>query len=581
MSATKSAHKPLPFEIESKHNIINVLKQRHTIPYHSRPFEWTREKYIEVSMKSIFDSWRACEQHWLGFIMIYSGDSIPAITDAQHRITLCWLMIHALSTLLGNDEALSWISQYGNTGILGTPVPPEDQEILDKYGWIRYPNIASCYEHDFEALGNILNGKERSSDSEVESRIYKAHETVKDILAETLKGRDEQLSLLRFIHNDIKVTQMIITNWEFTVNAFDALNTIKIPVPSSIILKNTLAKRVGAERSKEIHDVFTSLRSMFTNDEDYEKFIHIQVGLFMRKLIDRDVYERDIREILSKENLERIMPASACPFNEFCKSVTRAADARKRLESTPEYNMLRLIIKGHEVESLCLLPIAYVAGAEQYGEVQRLMEAIIAVGIRSTRIFSFNPLAMQGFLYKEIGDHLLGSKQTLTVTVDKTIAQLKVWLGEIGRNNECVKERIATEECQHKMFKRARGTLLYMASKDCHEMSLDHDAIHIDHIYPKTPGKSCVALTNPANRHRIGNLTPFVGKNSGTVVGNSGLGNKPFDKKVPEYAKSNIAMTREVATMYGTAGFMDAQIEERSHILAAQITALTAEVLGL
>lgn len=577
MAATKSALKPapksLPFEIDAKYDILNVLKHRHTIPYHSRPFMWTRNEYIKFLMEDTLKSWRENMEHWMGFFIVYSDGIVPAISDAQHRATLCWLMFRALAASLTMDGPLRWISRYGIIDSELDEVDPVDQEVLEKYGWTRYPNIESCYEQDFEALGNILNDVPRPKDSD--SLIYDAYETVKSILGAELPTREDQLSFLRFKRDSVKVTLMRITEWGFTMRAFVSLNNIKVKVPPSILLKNMFATAIGMDRSGEIHDMFCELKR--AHSRNFEQYIHIQTNLFTKSLRTFEDYERSITEVLAPA----AVLSGVCPFAAFCDSVRRADEAQTRLNSIPAYKLLPLILKSHEATTLYLLPLAYVAGAEQHAEVKRAVNELIAFEIRCETVFSFNPMTVHRFLREKMNPLLQGST-TVTATVNSINEQFRIWLREEGLSNDHVTARIAAECFSRSAFGRARCMLLFQAEMtDSHESSLIYDAIHIDHIYPKTHGKTCASLADPERRHRIGNLTPFIGKNSGSVTGNSGLGNKPFDKKAPEYTKSNIAMTREVAARYGSTGFMDAQIEERSHTLATQIAALTAGVLGL
>jgi hypothetical protein len=130
-------------------------------------------------------------------------------------------------------------------------------------------------------------------------------------------------------------------------------------------------------------------------------------------------------------------------------------------------------------------------------------------------------------------------------------------------------------------FNRARVSLLYIAEMtDKHEATLHHALIDIDHISPKAPRKSDPQLTDYELTHRIGNFTPFIGKNSDAGLrGNRGFGNKPYTEKREAYAASNIALTRAVASRYPVFG--DAAIMERSRELAAQLNRLTAKELGL
>lgn len=575
--------KTLPYKTDSEYDIINVLKHRHEIPYHSRPFQWTRDEFIDVVVRDAVASWRAGELHWLGFIIIYNGDVNPAISDAQHRITICFLMIVALADLLGTPEPLTWISRYGSTSILGSVVPAEDQAVLDQYGWSRYPNIESCYDDDFEALGSILNGLPMPSEKESKyaaSRIYAAYTAVHDILRTMLDDVREYGNFLRFIHNDIKVTRMVIMEWRFTLQVFNSLNNIKVTVPPSILLKNVFANAIGINKSAEIHRTFREWEMSYPRQFD-KQFILMMVNIFTRQLMTYDEYSRRVTEVLALANV------SGCPLMAFRSIVERAISAYERLNANQYKRLLDIVTNGNEVVTLCLWPLAYVAGVEEFAEVIRLIRALIAFAIRIPGSFSFNPIAIQTFLRGKDTEpgiivSLLQERTSVHETVDTIMAKLHDWLGDDGRSNATVAARIAEAEYSYASFRKARCMLLFKAElTDSHETRLDYDAIHIDHIYPKKPSASCAPLADGERRHRLGNLTPFVGRNSGSVKGNAALGNKSFEKKVPEYKKSNLAMTRAVAERYESTGFADAQIEERSTELAAEIATLTARELGL
>jgi hypothetical protein len=571
--STMSAPKSLPFKAESEYDIVNIIKTSHEIPYHSRPFMWTPDEYVEPTLRDIFISWKMNHVHFLGKVVIYSGDVVPAITDAQHRVTVCALSIIALANLLEKQEPLSWVGKYGGSSILESTIPPEDQEVLEKYGWSRYPNIVSCYEYDFEALGNILNGKTEPSD-DAESKIYDAYASIYKIIKDELPDVELRRDFLRYMHNHVKVMRMVTTEWQFTVRLFNTENNIKVPVPPSILLKNVFSSTIGEGHSETIHSSFRVWEKKYYRT--FEQFIHTMVNLFTRNLMTFDVYARRIMEIPTLAN------ATGCPFTTFHAVVDRAISAEERLATIPFKRLLDIVNSGYELHSLCLLPIAYMAGVEEHGEVVRLVRALACYAARSNKKFSFNPMACQTFLRGIIPEMLQG-RSSVRETVNAILAKLHEWLGEDGRNNSTVAERVATEKYKSApAFKKARCMLLLMAElTDRHEAHLDYEAIHIDHIYPKTPSASCPELADKDCRHRLGNLTPFVGKNSVNVKGNSSLGNKSFDIKVPEYKKSNIAMTRAVADRYESTGFLDVQIEERSRELAADLATLTARELGL
>ena len=554
--------KPLPFEIDAKYDIMSILKGRHEIPYHSRPFMWERNTHIETVVRGVIEDWRNNSIHWLGFIIIYSPtDGMPAITDGQHRITICFLMIRALAELLGSDEPLQWISQYGTTSILGTSVPAEDQAILSHYDWTRFPNIHSVYDHDFEALGNILNDL---TNRMTESKIYAAYDDIKDILTKSLSDEESYKSVLRFLHEDIKVTRMTIEDWEFAMNAFNSLNNIKVQIPNSIVLKNRLTHAIGMEHSEAVHTFFNVLAKKYGNKMEF--VIEQMMNMQLRVLKSPDEY---------KVYLASPPDMSTSAFVDFQKTAKQWEDNERLFEEDRFGKILLPLISGHEVKTLCLQPIAFIAGPTHVNRIRLLLRQLSALAIRTDKPLSFNGMKMQTPLRDLVATAFEG-KITIPEIFSEITRLLKLWSPPAGS----IVERISTELYKNKKFSRARAQLLYMAeATDCHEASLDHSKVHIDHIYAKTRRKNTPLLETEENTHRIGNLTPLCGANSEAgMKGNSSLSNKEFSEKIKSYAMSNIAMTRDVS-LYPV--FLDTQIEERSLRLAQQLDDLTAEDLAL
>jgi len=555
--------KPLPFEIDAKYDIMSILKGRHEIPYHSRPFMWKRNTHIETVVRGVIEDWRNGSIHWLGFIIIYSPtDGMPAITDGQHRITICFLMIRVLAELVGSDEPLQWISQYGTTSILGTSVPAEDQAILTHYDWKRFPNIHSVYDQDFEALGNILNHV--IPESTTESNIYAAYDDIKDILTECLLDEESYKSVLRFLHEDIKVTRMTISDWEFAMNAFNSLNNIKVQIPNSIVLKNRFTRAIGLEHSEAVHTFFNELAKKYGNKMEF--IIEQMMNMQRRVLMSPDEY---------KVYLASPPDMSTSAFADFQKTAKQWEDNEHLFEEDRFGKILMPLISGHEVKTLCLQPIAFIAGPKHEDLVRLLLRQLSALAIRTDRSLSFNGLKMQTPL-RELVTAAFAGKISVQDTCNKLTHLLRQWSPPTGS----ISERVSTEPYKNKKFSRARAQLLYMAeATDCHEASLDHSKVHIDHIYAKTRRKNTPLLENEENTHRIGNLTPLCGANSEAgMKGNSSLSNKEFSEKVASYAKSNIAITRDVSLYHE---FLDIQIEERSLKLARQLDDLTAADLAL
>jgi hypothetical protein len=577
MAAMASATRSLPYRVDSEYDVINILKHRHEIPYHSRPFMWTREAHIEYVVHETIRAWRSGELYWLGIVILFTGDKYPAISDAQHRLTLCFLMILSLAQSLPYPDALKWISTYGDDDMVLTPhIPDDDRMLLDKYGWSRLPNIKSCYEQDFETLGDLLNNKEPDI-SDGKNKLYDAFQTVKDLIEREIPDVGDKRSFLRFLHNDVKILRIAITDWNFTIRVFNSFNNIKVPVPPSYLLKNAFAEKIGAERSAEIHEVFCSIKREHDGKEDIEQFVHTVTNMWRRSLLPFKEYERTVGSLVRESTTDALM--------EFQELAIKTDIVTKIVEEDSYGKILRALSRGNEIMNICLRPLGIVAySAGNITPLLMVVRMLVSFAIRQQNRVGFNPLKYQDAI-RPMMNNLLSGKMTVDKTITELREKLVEWLkGTPGENNKMLIESLIAENYSSTKFMRARAMLLYLVLKtDCHETTLNQEATQIDHVYPKTPSAKHASLHDKELRHSIGNFTPLVGSNSTDgMKGNTSLGNKPFSEKAPYYAMSNIKITRDIAGTYGTAGvFLDSQIKERSRILASQIAYCTGIELGI
>jgi hypothetical protein len=569
-----TVRKALPMKVDDECDVCQILKYRHTIPYHSRPFMWTRDRFIERTVEESLEYWGKEDPYWLGVVLMYTGESIPAISDAQHRLTIVFLMIKAIADLLKESNAeyatelLSWISEYGRASVLRTVIPPEDSEVLTRFGWTRYPNIESCYEHDFEALGNILNDRGKPEDSP-DSFLYDGYAAIYAILQDRLEPED-YTNFAQFLHDNVRVTRISISDWRFSIVVFGSFNNIKVEVPISFLIKNKFAQMMGAENSAAIHTVFEELRRR--KPKNCEQYIHWLVNLYAKQLMTKDTYEKEWPTHIDDGTLDPLGKLVAIDAVVQSVYATLAADAFGSL-------FTKYFASGHEVFSLCLIPLGYtLLQAGKKKEFLAFVRALVAFGIRSGKAVNFNSMKFQTFLQDKMNKILAGTI-VWNEAVATLTAQLKVWLGP-----ETTKERVigtlAEEKYDGKKFQRARAILLYLVeATDRHESQLNHDRVDIDHIYPQKPSKKHAPLATPDNKHRLGNFTPLVSVGTTEEMrGNKQLGNKLFEVKVDSYKLSNIAITRSLA-IFETTGFMDIQIEERTRDLCAALESATARDL--
>jgi hypothetical protein len=556
----------LPYEIDAKHDLFAVLESPHEIPYHSRPFMWTRENYIEHIVRQAIDKYRNGKQHWLGFLIVYYGGPQPSITDAQHRLTVYFLLFLVCCRILGKEKRhLGRISKYGHDELLDDSVTDADAAILEEYGWQHIPNIRSVYTHDFEALGNVLNGIYLTDTSA--SRIYDAYTTVYDLLSNPGVMPTEDLGpFLSHIMKTTKVSRVRITDWEFTLEVFDVLNNIKVTVPPIYLLKNTFVRQGGKATSEAIHTAFQRWEQAIGRGAAFDQFVHVMTNLFVGSWNKQDKYVHALTNYLAERK---------CGFSTFNEFIERGLTARAWMQSNRCSAMISALAAGHEVIDFCVLPLLTLADSP--AQVTPFLWRLLAYGLRLPGRFSFNQLARCELLIGKDGiiTALAAGRMSIKDAIKSLDQLLLGWLGEEAG----FAARVASDSYKSgATFNKARVALLYIAEMtDKHEATLDHSLIDIDHVSPKNPRKGDLPLQNGELLHCIGNFTPFIGKNSATLRGNRGFGNKPYAEKRDSYAASNIAMTRTIASRYAT--FADVEIQERSRELAIQLDELTKKAL--
>jgi hypothetical protein len=554
----------LPYETDGKYELSRILSERHEIPYHSRHFMWTEEKYIGHTVREALKKFRMNRAHWMGFVIVYNGSQKPSISDAQHRLTVYTLMIVAIAALRGKPKLLKKVCLYREEDD-EDDIDPEDATILAKHGWRHFPNIHSCYEEDFVALGSVINGIQPTKAQLKSSNIYAAYESIKRILSAELTDDDSLRLFLTFIEKNTIVTRMVISDWDFALEAFDSINNIKLQVPPVYLIKNAIVRRLGEAASEEVHNVFAAYETTF--GKRFEQTIHTAVNIMLKRFVRNDLYAAQFTEHIGASTY------TGNPLSEFCAVMERIRDTRAAVTNDRFGRLVLQLITSHELMDLCVIPMSFM------GDVSPLLRWLVAFAVRTFGSdFSFNTVSIQAVLKDLVAD-VLQEGQHFIEGMDAIRTQLTTWSIYANINGEpydMTTHLFRTPKQQQ----AARCFLFYLAEvTDSHEATLEYNRVDLEHISPQHPRADDAPLANTNDIHRLGNLTLFVARNSGPVKGNRGLSNRPYVEKREHYAKSNVAMTREVAGRYSR--FRSAEIEERTSFLVQQLNDISAVDLNL
>ena len=616
---------PLPYTDHSQHLVCQILREPLQIPYENRPFEWTPDKYIRLVIQTMIMQMRKGIKHWLGNALILNYVE-RRLKDAQHRLTICFLSILAVARLLGDDEPLDDISKYGSTKRLRQVIPtPEDAAILKRFQWKRIPNIRSVYDHDFQALGNVLNGID-PAEAEAgydDSRIYAAYDCVRDTISALLTS-PEQLEefyayLTQHVHVDLKLT----SDPEFAHQITYALNSIKEPLKPLTLLRGEFMADLGIHDTKasaHVHATFETLENEFACSEvEFNAYVHTAINLKSRRHTPSGEYNDHIKELFAS------IAWSSPAIDEFAGIMRRLLGIKRMVENQPIGALVLRMANGYEVLHHCILPAFYYAGSPS--EMLPLLDMIAALGILWEQNLSFNAVAILTALWgsppkaktpaqqrkeeeaaakaaarAEKKAAAAAAKAATKVTkatiraAEKAAAAVRnrkgvfelayeeswtpaqllealrvrfnAWLDK--ETTPVVKRLCEADYRAPKNRAWARNALIWLhLKKHTNEAVLDQGLVDLEHISPQSQ-------PTPST-YRLGNHTLLLRGKSETMRGNRSLQDLPYAEKRLEYLKSNVERTQDIARRYTT--WDDTSIANETEALAVVLAETAAGIL--
>jgi hypothetical protein len=637
---------PLPYTDHSQHLVCQILREPLQIPYENRPFEWTSDKYIRLVITTMIEQMRKGIKHWLGPVVILNFIE-RRLKDAQHRLTICFLSILAVSRLLGDDEPLDDISKYGSSKRLRQTIPtPEDAATLKRFQWKRIPNIRSIYEHDFQALGNVLNGIDPTNAEAAyeDSRIYAAYECARDTIAAQLTTPSELERFYEYLTQHVHVDLKLTSDPEFAHQITYALNSIKEPLKPITLLRGEFMDNLGMRDTKasaHVHTTFEALERDFACSEvEFNAYVHTAINLKARRFTTKAEYNDHIKELFA--SIDWISPA----IDEFAAILRSLLAIKRCIEGAPIGELVLRMANGYEVLHHCVLPAFYFAPSPL--DMMPLLDMIAALGILWESNLSFNAVAIHSALWgsppkektatqlkkeeeaaakaaaraerkaaaaaaaaqvakKVTKATIRAAEKAAAVAAEKaqkkatkqqdaetaarnrrglfnlayeenwSSAQLLGALHErfnawLDKDTTPVIKRLCEADYRGpKNSQRVRNALIWLQlKKHTNESTLNQGLVDLEHISPQSAPTPWT--------YRLGNHTLLLKGKSDTMRGNRSLQDMPYAEKRPEYLKSNIGRTQDIARRYAT--WDDTSIEAETPVLARELVETAAAILG-
>ena len=545
----------LPYEIQSKQPMKHILDAVYVITLEQRWFMWTPEKYVLETVENAYKKMIQQKQEWMGQVIIHYRNQQSHIYDGQHRITTWVLVLVSIAYLSDNlklrETILGKVSKVFNEFDTES-VDGEGKNILERIGGERLSNIRSEYEFDLEMLNCIVQTGQVVSNSK--SKIGEGFSSIHRFLSEKM-DETGRFAFYKYVINDMFFDVMTITDWDQIPEFFNKINNIKMPLPLWLSVRTHILGDMGEtykERMREIVKAVLHVSERKVIDEN--QILMLSMSLFHKRWIK-------VSDVLSgkyyKFTQDNFRHWEKTVFN-LVKIIEQVAD------NGLLFGLLHEFTTGHEIKTTLLVPLLYKWSETRDFDISPYFESLVKTILWGSLhlLSSANKnkwkvsLNSKRYQSKIVGEKLGIVSKTFEDTVpwEITLVELKTFFGTECRitKDDFIsnwRDRFHTFSTKpHTSWCRAILRLLWY-SKDAHEMIPDFTKADLEHVLPQSSRNSYPQLVD-----RIGNMTLFMAKNGHDVRGNRSLGKLAFSEKRSMYSKSNIPMTRKLASYPGDFG---------------------------
>lgn len=540
-------------------SVIELLGKKisYSVPEHQREFSWKSEQTSALwdDITTAMDDGSA--SYFLGTVVMQHGEksSERIIIDGQQRIaclTIIWSAVRTAWAILGNRKNADSVQEQ----FLGS-YDRKSEEINPRLtlNLLNEPLFNKLVIQ--EAKGSQIKSSTEDktappSNVELAKAVAFYRNAVINRVSTSTNKEDALLSLEEFIENNVQVIEVTVADEASAYLVFETLNDRGMDLTTSDLLKNYLFGHSG----RKISTVKSQWARMDAslNHRDQARFLrHYWLSKY-GVVRDRDLY-RVLKTKFSSVARVSELVTDLEKVAELYAAIDDTANAFWKGYSSAAKENLRMLAMFGLLQNKPLL----VAAMEcwKYKEIQKLVKVIVAISVRYS---------------------IIGSRGTGNIERAYSEAAISIRDGSL-KNSRAVGESLKSiwpddasfvEDFSTKVVKvgkLARYLLAEISDKmsksKSNVVSRDEDNVNLEHIAPKTPTAKWIKAfpddEYPYWLHRLGNQTLLESKI------NSRLGEDYKREKLPEYKKSKIPITIDVAA---SKDWNDSEIEERQFRMA-------------
>jgi uncharacterized protein with ParB-like and HNH nuclease domain len=500
------------------------------VPDWQRNYSW-REEHVETLWNDLNQfSDRAgrklSEEYFFGsLVLVKTEDQRLLLLDGQQRLATCSILLSAIrDTLKGLDDKLS---QYLQDNYL-CAYDAIKKDVINKLQ-------LNVYDRDF--FKRLISISREDGYIEPDPQ-YASHHMIKSARAYFLRVIDERTKalapeekadwlrrLVDILANHFTVIAAYSDNESKAAEVFETLNDRGIGLSTPDLLRNFVIRRAPDGQKTEVVSRWEDVIA-FDTDSEIKAFLR-HYWISKHGDVKTQSLYREVKSVIEQQDISSGVLSSE--LSDAAKLYRRIKNA----EADTEYDadILSDVDTIGAGASILYPAILSIFGKLHTGDITRALSALINIYTRDGIIGGVENSVLENRFHKAARD-LQGHA---------SCAQFCAALADGALVDDEVRNRFERLSLTQNGPRRYLLQRIELAKRNTGELTVNPPSkVHVEHIYPQTPGQGQRWANHDRMVNRLGNLS-LLDKRI-----NSGIRNGVFAAKKPHYAKSEIAMTREL-----------------------------------
>jgi uncharacterized protein with ParB-like and HNH nuclease domain len=525
---------PKPYDADTRTvaELLSTPNHHLQVPLYQRSYSW-RTNEVKEFWDDVTDFAKDArpkkteDQYFLGSIVLVERANHLELLDGQQRLATATILLAVIRNLLA-AETEEWqgkakqLQDYIITTQFGGPEAARlilnQQDRLFFRQKIQEPTGASTkVPPNSPASLRLINGA---------YNLLRREAVAYRDSAEKGSEQLERLALV-LLHN-VSIVACTSTSYDTAAAVFETLNDRGIELSSSDLLRTWLLGEAGSDELRD--EIASAWETIFAihGDAKVDDFIRHYWLSHHGDVKKRQLY-KEIRDWIKKNKKSPLefsleLADAATVYQELAGARSKTTSLRKGLEAVRSL--------GAKALMPALLSLWQTTDETDAVSRSQLLDALVALYVRH--------ILIGGRDNSELEQTVFGVAQGLREKMTPALALQR--LQAIAPKDD----EFEAEFTEASIARTASAAYvlreLEHEKRPTKELKVETpDLVHVEHIYPQNPPRAQRWDEHDLYVNRIGNLTPL-----GAPM-NQSLQNSPFTKKRPEYAKSDLLTTQELA----------------------------------